>query len=197
MPDVPQSTNCTSIRTDLSGKTRSGSHEKADCVGSSAKGGSVMSIPRQSRPSEDDAQGRRLDLTQLNDADKAAPNGDRGVNESASIRDVWWVLDRARLEPAPRTLAAAQDAVFQRYLPLARSLAGQINPDLRVDPAAAEQAAEIGLAQAVLGWRRPDGSGFETFAQVAIAAQLGRLPTSRPPKSAGPPPPPRQTDPSS
>ena len=46
------------------------------------------------------------------------------------------------------------------------------------NPAAAEQAAEIGLAQAVLGWRRSDSTGFEMFAHLAIAAQLDRLSTA-------------------
>ena len=45
-----------------------------------------------------------------------------------------------------------------------------------VDGADAERAAELGLAQAVLGWRRPDSDGFESFASIAIAAQLDRLP---------------------
>lgn len=151
-----------------------------------------MSIPLQTRRSEDDAPGgRQHDLTVVSGAARRpAPNGDRRVNESALIRDVWHVLDRARTEEAPRTLAVAQDAVFRRYLPLARTLAGRMDSDdRRVDPAAAEQAAEIGLAQAVLGWRRPDGSGFESYAQIAIGAQLGRLPTCQPPKSAGWPPP--------
>ena len=39
-----------------------------------------------------------------------------------------------------------------------------------------ERAAEIGLAQAVLGWHRPDSDGFEVSARAAIASQLHRLP---------------------
>ncbi|HEY5150103.1 MAG TPA: hypothetical protein VIJ23_09815 [Mycobacterium sp.] len=37
------------------------------------------------------------------------------------------------------------------------------------------QAAEVGLAQAMLGWRRRDGQGFELFAGITIAAQLDHL----------------------
>ena len=55
-----------------------------------------------------------------------------------------------------------------------------------VDPADAERAAELGLAQAVLRWRLPDSSGFEAFARAAIAAQLRRLPTANPHPAGGP-----------
>ena len=111
------------------------------------------------------------------------PEPDRAerVNESAFIRDVWYVLARAGTDNAPRTLAAARDAVFGRYLPMARTLATTPGPGSRpVDPADAERAAELGLAQAVLGWRRPDGDGFEVIARAAIAAQLRRLPAATP-----------------
>ena len=108
----------------------------------------------------------------------AAPGGERyaGNDDSAATRDVWQVLAGARADHAPRTLAGAQDAVFRRYLPMARTLAHSGDPDGRpVDCTAAERAAELGLAQAVLGWRRADSDGFELFAGIAIAAQLDRL----------------------
>jgi hypothetical protein len=73
---------------------------------------------------------------------------------------------------------------------MARTLATNPRPGSRpVDPADAEQAAELGLAQAVMGWRRPDGDGFEVIARAAIAAQLRRLPTANPadPPSGGGP----------
>lgn len=111
----------------------------------------------------------------------AAPGGGRyaGNRDSAASRDVWQVLAEARIDRARRTLAAAQDAVFRRYLPLARTLAHRRDSGGRpVDCADAEQAAELGLAQAVLGWRRPDSDGFELFASIAIAAQLDRLPVA-------------------
>ena len=105
-------------------------------------------------------------------------------------RDVWYVLARAGTGNAPRTLAAARDAVFGRYLPMARTLATTPGPGSRpVDPADAEQAAELGLAQAVLGWRRPDGDGFEATARAAIAAQLRRLPAATPGNRPGHRPP--------
>jgi hypothetical protein len=109
------------------------------------------------------------------------PDRAERINEAALIRDVWYVLARASTDNAPRTLAAARDAVFGRYLPMARTLATKPGPGSRpVDPGDAEQAAELGLAQAVMGWRRPDGDGFEVIARAAIAAQLRRLPAANP-----------------
>jgi hypothetical protein len=106
--------------------------------------------------------------------------GDR-VTDSATIHDVWDVLALARTDGASRTLATAQDAVFRRYLPMARTLAnGPVDRGRPVDPADAERAAELGLAQAVLGWRRPDSGGFEVFARTAITSQLRRRPTGNP-----------------
>ena len=94
-------------------------------------------------------------------------------------RDVWLVLAGSRTENALRTLAAAQDEVFRRYLPMARTLANRRDPGgPPVDCANAEKAAELGLAHPVLGWRRPDSDGFDLFASVAIAAQLDRLPVA-------------------
>ena len=111
-----------------------------------------------------------------------------GVNAAAAAGDVWYVLSRARIDDAPRTLAAAQDAVFRRYLPIARTLADGAGKARSVDPTAAELAAELGLAQAVLGWRRPDSVGFEVVAQTAIAAQLRGLPTVANPSRTRRPP---------
>ena len=114
------------------------------------------------------------------------PDRAERINEAALIRDVWYVLARASTDNAPRRLAAARDAVFGRYLPMARTLATKPGPGSRpVDPGDAEQAAELGLAQAVMGWRRPDGDGFEVIARAAIAAQLRRLPAANPGNRTG------------
>jgi len=128
------------------------------------------------------------ELTGFGSGPVIRPGPDRAerINESAFIRDVWYVLARASADNAPRTLAAARDAVFGRYLPMARTLATEPGPGSRpVDPADAERAAELGLAQAVLGWRRPDGDGFEVTARAAIAAQLRRLPAANPGNRTG------------
>ena len=99
------------------------------------------------------------------------------VAAAEAAQDVWSVMARASTGDSPRTLAAARDAVFRRYLSMARALANSPDPEHRpVDPVRAEQAAELGLAQAVLGWRRQDGAGFELFASIAIAAQLDSIP---------------------
>lgn len=120
----------------------------------------------------------RRDSTRLRAAVTPEHRRERGdpMLEPETTQDVWYVLARARTDQAPRTLAAAQDAVFRRYLPMARTLTS--SADWPVDPVAAEQAAELGLAQAVLRWRRPDGRGFEVFARGAIASHLRRLPTA-------------------
>jgi len=97
------------------------------------------------------------------------------------------VLATASTGDAPRTLAAAQDAVFRRYRAMAHRLAYETDfGDRQVDPADAERAAELGLAQAVRRWRRADSGGFELFASVAIAAELDRLPTTGADRSATP-----------
>ncbi|MGZ8802256.1 MAG: hypothetical protein ACXWZL_06505 [Mycobacterium sp.] len=97
------------------------------------------------------------------------------------------VLARASTDNAPPTLAAARDAVFRRYLPMAHTLATTPGPGSRpVDPADAERAAELGSARAVPGWRRPGGAGFEVIAHAAIAAQLRRLPAASPGNRPGP-----------
>jgi len=66
----------------------------------------------------------------------------------------WWDrLIRARTEP-PIVVAA-----LRVYLPLARSLA-RTSARSEVDPDRAEQAAELGLACAVLAWRQHDCTAF-------------------------------------
>ena len=100
------------------------------------------------------------------------------VVANEALQDVWSVMARARDGGSPQKLAVARDTVFRRYLPMARTLANAAGTELLpVDPVRADQAAEVGLAQAVLGWRRPDCGGFELFASIAIAAQLDRIPT--------------------
>lgn len=88
---------------------------------------------------------------------------------------LWDALARARAEYAPRLLAEAEDAVFRFYLPLAKSLAGASTTGAQ-DTVAVEQAAELGLAQAVLAWPGADSRGFERFARAAITSQLSQIP---------------------
>lgn len=90
-------------------------------------------------------------------------------------QQLWDALNQARLQrAAPATLAHLEDQVFWFYLPLARSVTA-VHPVLTENAAGAQQAAEIGLAEAVLEWRRSDGTGFPRFARDRINAQLGEV----------------------
>ena len=95
------------------------------------------------------------------------------ANAAAEARWLWDALARARANYSPRVLAAAEDAVFRWYLPLARSMSTD-QAGTAVDPIAIEQAAELGLAQAVLGWRQPDCREFERYASGMITERLNR-----------------------
>ena len=84
------------------------------------------------------------------------PEPDRAdrFNGAAFTRDGWYVLAGARTANAPRTLAAARDAVFRRYLPMARMLATNGPGSEPFDPVASERAAKC-------GWRRACSAGGE------------------------------------
>ena len=102
---------------------------------------------------------------------------------------LWEALILTRLTSP--VISAAADAVFRFYLPLANILARQ-HGSPNVDADLSVQAAELGLANAVLAWRHPDSRAFTPFARVAITAQIRRTHdnrrlghwTSVPPKSA-------------
>jgi hypothetical protein len=104
---------------------------------------------------------------------RADENNDDENNDSASTRIAWLALQRARVEHGPQTVTSALAAVYEHYLPLARTLATELGAGKSPDEAM--RAAEIGLAQAVLGWRRPDGQGFELYASISIATQLDHV----------------------
>src|SRR5664279_4133689 len=90
--------------------------------------------------------------------------------DAAAAQPLWDRLIRARVESP--IVSIAEDAVFRCYLPLARSLAD----GAAVDPDRAEQAAELGLARAVLAWRHPDCTPFSAFARSAILHALQQIP---------------------
>lgn len=108
-------------------------------------------------------------------------------NKQAPV--LWSALVRARAEETPRTFAHIQDVVFRLYLPLARSRARETAPQVagHVDAAGAavDQAAEMGLAQAVLCWPYSHGRGFETFALEMIDSRLRSLNPSTSSGNAG------------
>ena len=97
--------------------------------------------------------------------------GDDRVDGVGAARELWGALTRARAEYAPLVLAAAEQAVFRFYLPLAQTLASTVAPR-GVDRVEAEQAAEVALAQAVLAWQEEAREGFDAFARAAIESQL-------------------------
>ena len=105
-------------------------------------------------------------------------DGQEPIDDAAAVGDgdVWATLTRARADGSPQALAAAQDMVFRRFLPMARAVAaGAVPAGGPVDPGAAERAAESGLARAVARWWSADGAGFDVFASITIAVELDRL----------------------
>jgi DNA-directed RNA polymerase specialized sigma subunit len=96
---------------------------------------------------------------------------DTHVTDTAE--QLWAALDRAKAGQQSRTVAPVEDALFRYYLPMARAMTTRLDPDHpnRDDTA---QAAEVGLAQAILGWRRRNPDGFDRFARSTITTQLRR-----------------------
>jgi len=105
-------------------------------------------------------------------------DGQESIDDAAAVGDgdVWAMLARARADGSPLVVAAAQDMVFRRFLPLARAVAaGAVPPGGPADPGVAERAAESGLARAVARWWSADGAGFDVFASITVAVELDRL----------------------
>jgi hypothetical protein len=85
---------------------------------------------------------------------------------------LWNTLHTARTEGSPRQVADLQDALFRFYLPMARGLAHAVVGESGTDRVAAEQAAELGLAQAILEWPQRTSGGFRRSARSAVMRQL-------------------------
>ena len=97
---------------------------------------------------------------------------DFGIGDPGAARQLWDALILAR--GGSPVISAAEDAVFRFYLPLAHTLV-QRRAALQPDQLAiVEQAAELGLAKAVLAWRGPDSDGFFFFARAAIESHIRR-----------------------
>lgn len=94
--------------------------------------------------------------------------------DAAQAQELWRSLAHARRSDSPGAQSTAEDAVFRFYLPMARSLAARATVGA-VAGMSAEQVAELGLAQAVLAWRKPDGDGFASVARRCINGRLGGL----------------------
>jgi len=91
--------------------------------------------------------------------------------EAAAAERLWDALFLARARKSARNMADMEDAVFRFYLPMARTMAHEV-VDESEDSTVAEQAAELGLAQAVLAWRQRESGGFRRFARSSIQFQL-------------------------
>jgi hypothetical protein len=92
--------------------------------------------------------------------------------DSAFAEQMWKALSCARDEERHQEGADLEDAVFSLYLPMARTLSQRVRCETSAEAAAAEQAAELGLARAVLSWRQPTSGGFRRFARASILQQL-------------------------
>ena len=101
--------------------------------------------------------------------DTRAAQEPRWADSAASDR-LWEALYVARAEQSGDSVAALEDAAFRMYLPMARTLARTVTPETGRD--ASEQAAELGLAHAVLDWRHRTSAEFRRFARSAIIRQL-------------------------
>jgi DNA-directed RNA polymerase specialized sigma subunit len=95
--------------------------------------------------------------------------------DSVAAERLWDALYQARAARSRRLVADLEDAAFRRYLPLARTLAHTAAGNAKdADRTAIEQAAELGLANAVLAWRQSTSAGFRRFARSSIIRELSR-----------------------
>lgn|GEM_PF-4553020 len=105
--------------------------------------------------------------------------------DQATAHCLWDTLLRVRVDS--RAIGGAEDALFRLYLPFARAVAATPTAD-PVDPELATEAAELGLATAILTWRRPHSAAFDAFARAAVESQIRRIPPAvRRRRSAGAP----------
>jgi hypothetical protein len=92
--------------------------------------------------------------------------------DSAAAERLWDALYLARVGKSWQPVADLEDAAFRLYLPMARTLAHTVAGGTAADRVTAEQAAELGLAHAVLAWRQRTSGGFRRFARSTIMRQL-------------------------
>ena len=98
---------------------------------------------------------------------------DGPTDSAAAAERLWDVLYLARAGNSRRSVAELEDAAFRLYLPMARTLAHGGGGDFNgADRVAAERAAELGLARAVLAWRQRTSGGFRRSARAAIMREI-------------------------
>ena len=95
--------------------------------------------------------------------------------DSVAAERLWDALYQARAGQSRRLVADLEDAAFRRYLPMARTLAHTEGGAQDADRTAIEQAAELGLANAILAWRQRTGAGFRRFARSSIIRGVSSL----------------------
>ena len=108
-----------------------------------------------------------MTMTQLQETQEQQHPADSQVGER-----LWNALFTARDDGLPRQVADLEDAVFRFYLPMARGLAHAVVGESATDRVPAEQAAELGLARAILEWPLRTSGGFRRSARSAIMRQL-------------------------
>lgn len=96
--------------------------------------------------------------------------------DSAAAERLWDALYLARAGKSRRLVVELEDAAFRLYLPMtrtiARSVTGQTDAVDRLAAASVEEAAELGLARAVLAWRERTSGGFRRYARSIILREL-------------------------
>ena len=121
-----------------------------------------MSVAQCKDPSETGRALRELSSPRVGDHEPA---------DSVVAERLWDALYRARTGETEQSTGDLEDAAFRFYLPMARSLAHSVCKE-SIDRFTAEQAAELGLAHAVLAWRQRSSAGFRRFARSAIMRQI-------------------------
>ncbi len=97
---------------------------------------------------------------------------DHHYADSVAADRLWEALSTARAEQSHEHIADLEDAVFESYLPMATALADRVGYDTAAEEMAAQRAAELGLAMAVIDWRHPTTGGFRRFARASILRHL-------------------------
>ena len=100
------------------------------------------------------------------------PSVSQTAGSSVRRQHVWTALDKARAQYAPRILAAAEEAVFTHYRPVARAIATDLAPAYGLSDGQAEQLADRGLAKAIRDCRAWAIHGFELYVHAAVESEL-------------------------
>jgi hypothetical protein len=98
--------------------------------------------------------------------------GSPDAADSVAAEGLWDALYLARAGKSQRSAAELEDAIFRLYLPMARAVAQRVGGDDAAERTRAEQAAEPGLAHAVLSWEQRSGGGFRRFARGKMLRHL-------------------------